>query len=201
MAVTVRLGRSLRFFLVLPSLDKGCDSEEEPLAVAALASAIGALFGLPGEGTEMSMRSRVSALALVGAVTAGCLLTFSNPALANTSAPAKPVTCSAIAGSDNPGHKLTTSGCTGATGGSGSVAAPFFSPSTIHWAGGGKTTVTFNPTPRRTGVCPGGSKGFKILGGKVKSSTVTGISGPFEATFCFSPAGRISLLPKTRMTF
>jgi hypothetical protein len=111
------------------------------------------------------------------------------------------VSCSAIKGLNDPGQRLTISGCTGLTGGSGFIAAPFFTPSTIHWAKGGKTTVTFKGTPLRTGICPGGLKGFKILGGEVKSSTVTGISGSFQATFCISSAGRMSLMPKTKMIF
>ena len=148
------------------------------------------------------MSTRCAVSVLVGAISVGCLVALGGTAgAARGPQSAKPVTCSAIKGFDNPGQRLTISGCTGATGGSGTVEAPFFTPSTVHWTKGGKTVVTFNGMPVRSGVCPGGSKGFKLLGGKVKSSTVTGISGPFEATFCFSPAGRISLLPKTRMTF
>jgi len=110
-----------------------------------------------------------------------------------------PVTCSAITGVNSPGATLRLSGCTGPTGGSGTVAAPFFSPSTIHWAEGGSTTVTFDPSPLRSGGCPSGSA-LTLQGGRVASSTVVGISGKLTATFCIDPAGTMSLKSGTSFT-
>lgn len=125
---------------------------------------------------------------------------FSGSAGASTKRP-QPVTCSAISGQNQPGSTLTVSRCTGPTGGSGTVAAPFFEPSTIHWAAGGRTTVVFNPRPQQTGQCPGGSRGFRVTGGKVKRSSIAAARGVFRATFCFDAAGNISLMPGTLMRF
>jgi hypothetical protein len=152
-------------------------------------------------GERKQLIARCLTASLAGTIALGPIAVLCGTAAATCPEAAKPVSCSAINGLNKPGQQLKISGCTGATGGSGTIAAPFFSPSTVHWTKGGKTTVTFDGTPLRTGVCPGGSKGYKILGGKVKSSTVAGISGSFQATFCFSGSDRISLMPKTKMIF
>jgi hypothetical protein len=111
-----------------------------------------------------------------------------------------PVTCSSISGNVNTGAHLKLGGCTGKTGGSG-TAVSTFTPMTIHWAAGGKTTVTFNPLVQQVGACPGGTTGFKLHDGKVKSSTVAGIFGAFHAWYCIDSAGIISLFPGTVMSF
>jgi hypothetical protein len=134
----------------------------------------------------------LSALA-AGALITGC--STASPSGTEQSA----VTCSAITGVNNPGTVLKLSGCTGPTGGSGTVAAPFFTPSTIHWTAGGSTTVTFNPTPLQSGGCPGGSA-LTLQDGRVVSSTVAGISGKLQVTFC-AGAANMSLKPGTLMKF
>ena len=111
------------------------------------------------------------------------------------------VTCSAIRGVDAIGRTLTVSGCTGATGGTGTIAGPFFTPSKIHWASGGKSKVTFDPTPRQVGICPTGSSPFKLSGGAVVSSGVPDATGSFHASFCIDPTGHMSLQAGTLMRF
>lgn len=140
-------------------------------------------------GVTMRRGLLLSALA-AGTLVSGCSTT------SNGGTEAMPVTCNEITGVNNPGATLKLSGCTGPTGGSGTVAAPFFAPSTIHWAAGGSTTVTFNPTPLQSGGCPSGSA-FTLQGGKVVSSTLAGISGELKATFCSDAAGDMSLKPGT----
>ena len=113
-----------------------------------------------------------------------------------------PVTCGAISDHDDPAARtFTVSGCTGPTGGAGTVASPFFTPSTIEWAAGGSTTVTFNGRVHEGRACPNGETSALLRGGKVTSSTVAGISGRFAVTFCFDASGNISLKPGTLMRF
>ncbi len=109
------------------------------------------------------------------------------------------VTCSSISGIFQPGQKLTLSGCTGATGGSGTTAAPFFTPSTIQWKSGATTTVTFNPWVQlhATSTCPNQTA---LRDGRVKSTTLKGITLHFWADFCLR-GNRVSLVPGTLMDF
>jgi hypothetical protein len=109
-----------------------------------------------------------------------------------------PVSCSALSGNNNPGHKLTFSGCTGPTGGSGTVAAPFFTPSVIHWEGGGTTTVGFDGNVK-VHSAPGCDAAVTLTKGVVKHSTVPGIKGKFHASFCFN-SNYVSLVRGTKMT-
>jgi hypothetical protein len=153
----------------------------------------------------VSMRSRpgVAALVLTTVVASGVLLTTQR-AGAGTSKKVslQSISCSSITGAANAGDTLTVSGCTGPTGGSGTVRSPFWAPSTIHWKAGGTTTVTFNPMPRQTPTCPGHTTAFTVLDGKVKKSTgkAKAITGGFHVTFCF-PGGNYELKPGTLMRF
>jgi hypothetical protein len=139
-------------------------------------------------------------LLVLSAVIAGVLMTGCSTASSGSAGP-KPVTCGGISGSDNPGATLALSGCTGPTGGSGTVAAPFFAPSTIHWASGRTSTVSFNPTPRQVGNCPTGSMPFRLTGGTVTSPGIPGATGTFNASFCIDAAGDMSLQAGTLMRF
>lgn len=112
-----------------------------------------------------------------------------------------PVTCSGISGTDDIGTTLTLSGCTGPTGGSGTVAGPFFTPSVVHWAAGGSTTVTFDGNVHIGHTCPNGNQSVVLHHGVVASSSVAGISGKFKVTFCFDSSGNMSLKPRTLMRF
>ena len=113
--------------------------------------------------------------------------------------PTSVVTCTSIKGSENLGDTLTLGGCTGATGGSGTVEAPFFTPSVIHWASGGSTTVTFNGhvQPYSTPACPAA---VTLKDGRVTQTSISGMSKHFRASFCFH-GRRFSLVPGTAMTF
>jgi len=149
----------------------------------------------------MWIRKGLTALTAAMAVSAIGFVPTHGSAGASSPKRVKPVTCAAISGLDDPGDILTVSGCTGATGGTGTVAGPFFTPSIITWAAGGQSTVTFHPMPRQTGQCPDGSSAFQLRGGRVKSPTIRGASGAFHATFCFDAVGNMSLKPGTLMKF
>jgi hypothetical protein len=87
---------------------------------------------------------RIAVGTLIGLGTLFMVTCSSTPAgNSGPSVKATPVSCSALRGINDPGEELTLSGCTGPTGGSGRVMAPFFTPSVIHGTGGGTTTVTF----------------------------------------------------------
>ena len=111
-----------------------------------------------------------------------------------------PVTCSSMSGVNDVNQQLTISGCTGSTGGAGTVAAPFFSPSVIHWSNGGTTEVVFDPTPKLTST-PMCANQATVTGGKVDKSSVPSITGEFHASFCITGAGVMSLAPGTKMSF
>ena len=108
------------------------------------------------------------------------------------------VSCRAISGTDDFGQRLTLSGCTGATGGSGTVMGPFVSPTQIHWSSGGVTRVMFEPTVQVTAV-PTCNRVMTVTDGTVISSTVPGISGQFQVAFCIDASGSISLAPGTSL--
>jgi hypothetical protein len=140
----------------------------------------------------------------VGAlIVAGTLLMVASSSTADSSTgsrvKATSVSCSALSGINNPGKELKLSRCTSPTGSSGVVAAPFFTPSVIHWTAGGTTTVTFDGTPKEHSA-PGCAVAVTLTKGVVKHSTVPGIKGKFHASFCFHSA-KISLVPGTKMTF
>ena len=80
------------------------------------------------------------------------------------------------------------------------MAAPFFSPSVIHWSGGGTTEVVFDPTPKLTST-PNCVNEATVTGGKVDRTTVPSITGDFHTSFCIDNAGNISLAPGTKMKF
>jgi hypothetical protein len=136
----------------------------------------------------------IVAMALVGIVPhAGAITKAKKPA---------PVTCTAISGINDSGETLTLSGCSGATGGSGTAAGPFFAPTVITWASGGQTTVTFAPKPGTTKGCPAGDFSAKLRRGRVTSSTIAGTTGGFHVSFCVSQDdGEMSLDPGTVMKF
>jgi hypothetical protein len=76
---------------------------------------------------------------------------------------------------------------------------PFASPTVIHWASGGVTQLIFdeNVTMTSDPACP---KQMTVIGGKVLSSTVAGISGDFHAAFCIGTNLAITLAPRTTLS-
>ncbi len=144
----------------------------------------------------MRRSAMVGLSAVVVLVGVGC---WSSASSAGSSA--NPVICTSIAGVNSPGETLTLGGCTGQTGGTGKVAAPFFSPTTIKWHSGRSTTVSFNGKVHihATKTCP---NEVTLRDGVVDKSTLPGTDGTFEAKFCFrSDSASISLVPGTRMSF
>jgi len=109
------------------------------------------------------------------------------------------VACSSLKGSDIPGKTLTLTGCSGPTGGSAVVAAPFFAPRVIHWANGGSTTVTFNGNVRPHSI-PACATAVTPRQGRVIASSISSTTTRFRASLCLRASG-ISLLPGTAMTF
>jgi hypothetical protein len=150
----------------------------------------------------MSMK-RTGMLACVAATSLIGLLAMAQPSGAASAVQANGrtpvVTCTSIKGSENLGATLTLGGCTGATGGSGTVEAPFFTPSVIHWASGGSTTVIFNGhvQPHSTPTC---ATAVTLKDGRVAQTSTGGMSKHFRASFCFH-GRRFSLVPGTVMTF
>jgi len=135
-----------------------------------------------------------------GILMTSLVATVSSCSSTDTTRSAPPVTCRSVSGINDVNQLLTISGCTGSTGGGGTVAAPFFSPSVIHWSGGGTTEVVFDPTPKLTSTATCANQAT-VTGGKVDKSTVPSITGAFHVSFCISSAGAISLAPGTKMRF
>jgi hypothetical protein len=110
------------------------------------------------------------------------------------------VGCSSISGADSPGQRLTLTGCTAQSAGSGTMAAPLSSPAAIRWFSGGTTVVTFTEsTPSKTTCTDGGTEA--TLKGNVSSSTILGVGERFSAAICHDPQGNLSLAPGTTMRF
>ena len=64
-------------------------------------------------------------------------------ALAPPAGAASYTTCTSLTGLNLAGQPDTVAGCTGPTGGTGMFLGPLVSPTTINWAGGGTTSITF----------------------------------------------------------
>ncbi len=110
------------------------------------------------------------------------------------------VTCHSVSGTNDVGQKLTLAGCSGPTGGSGTVLGPFASPTVIHWASGGTTQVVFDSNTQVTDnpSCP---TQLTATGGRVLSTSVHGITGNVRGVICIDSTGTISLPPGTTLTF
>jgi hypothetical protein len=127
-------------------------------------------------------------------------LAFAAPAGSSAPPPAKwRITCSSISGINNPGEKLTLSGCTGPTSGSGTTAAPFFTPSVIHWKSGATTTVSFDGSVQinKTATCPAQ---VTLRRGRVIKTTIKDIPLGFWADLCLR-GNHIGLIRGTKMVF
>lgn len=130
---------------------------------------------------------------LIG-LTAACSGSTDSSTTTTEAGTAATVTCLTTSGTDDVGQKLTLSGCSGPTGGSGTMMGPFASPTVIHWASGGSTQVVFDSNMQLTGTlsCP---TQLTVMGGQVVSSTVGGVTGPVHGTFCIDAARTFTLAP------
>ena len=138
----------------------------------------------------------VTALAVVAAACSG---SSDSSSPSTQAASAATVTCRTVSGTDDVGQKLTFSGCTGPTGGTGTVMGPFASPTVIHWASGGTTQVVFDSNMQQTGTptCP---TQLTIMDGRVVASTEAGITGAVHGTFCIDDARSVSQAPGSTFT-
>jgi hypothetical protein len=117
-------------------------------------------------------------------------------AVAQPAGAATYTSCSSMSGLDRSGQTLTVSGCNGPTGGSGVLPGPLSSPTTVSWAGGGTTTISFSTKVPKKSKCADGSTEMSLRGHATASAgPAQSIRGMFYATVCVDPNEQVSLLP------
>jgi hypothetical protein len=124
--------------------------------------------------------------------------TIGGLALAPPAGAASYTTCTSLTGLNLAGQPDTVAGCTGPTGGTGTFLGPLVSPTTINWAGGGTTSITFAtkvPKNPKKSTCAVGSIEMKLRGHATSTDPAGRIRGMFFATVCVDPDEDLSLAP------
>jgi hypothetical protein len=104
-------------------------------------------------------------------------------------------TCGSLSGVDLSGQVDTIGGCTGPTGGSGTISGPLTSPVTVSWSGGGTTTISFTTKTIKRSKCPAGSAESSLTGHATASTgPAQEIRGMFFAKVCVGPDENLSLV-------